>query len=250
MYTLAVGAMFKNEEHILREWLDHYIFHGVEHFYLINDRSTDSSVEILKPYMDKGLVSLFECTLPQIPGRQHTAYNTYIYPRMKETQWLLMIDLDEFVWSEMSINLRDVLAKCSHLAQVQVHDHIFGSNGHIKQPPSVVQGFTKRTAVDHDSKGVLKYFVNTSFEFKSLNIHNATHQDQTEADTIFRLLGPPHFRLNHYCCQSKEFWNRVKCKRGDADEYRVRKADDFTRLDVNDLEDYGLADQNRPIAPR
>ena len=28
-----------------------------------------------------------------------------IYPHYKETEWLLLVDLDEFVWSPMNINL-------------------------------------------------------------------------------------------------------------------------------------------------
>jgi hypothetical protein len=250
MYNLSVGAIFKNEQHILKEWLDHYIFHGVEHFYLINDGSTDSSIDILKPYIDKELVTLFYSDLPNTLGRQHCAYNKYILPRIKETKWLLMIDLDEFVWSEDSVNLRDVLSRCSHLAQIQIHDHVFGSNGHVKQPISVVQGFTRRTAKDRDSRGVLKYCVNSSYEFTGLNIHSATHADQKEADTLFLLLGRPHFRINHYCCQSKEFWDHVKCKRGDADNYRVRTPADFKEVDVNEVDDFGLAEQNRAISPR
>jgi len=250
MYKLAVGAIFKNEQTVLQEWLDHYIFHGVEHFYLINDRSTDSSLDILKPYVDKGMVTLFHSDLPYYLGRQKDAYNKYIFPRMKETQWLLMVDLDEFVWSEKTIDLRELLKNCSHLAQVQIHDHIFGSNGHTKQPASVVQGFTRRTAKDRDSRGVMKYLINTSYEFTSINIHSAKHANKVEENTLFLLIGAPHFRLNHYCCQSREYWDRVKCSRGDADNYRVRTPADFSLTDVNDLEDLGLAEQNRQISPR
>ena len=33
-YFLSVLSVFKNESHILEEWLNHYINEGVEHFYL------------------------------------------------------------------------------------------------------------------------------------------------------------------------------------------------------------------------
>ena len=58
MYYLSVGAMFKNESHSMKEWLEHYILHGVDHFYLIDDGSTDSYMDILKEYIDRGLVTL------------------------------------------------------------------------------------------------------------------------------------------------------------------------------------------------
>jgi hypothetical protein len=41
MYEFCVCAVFKNESHILEEWLLHYIYRGIDHFYLVNDNSTD-----------------------------------------------------------------------------------------------------------------------------------------------------------------------------------------------------------------
>jgi hypothetical protein len=32
-YKFSVGAIFKNEEHILKEWIEHYIHHGADHFF-------------------------------------------------------------------------------------------------------------------------------------------------------------------------------------------------------------------------
>lgn len=39
---LGILAMFKNEAHIIKEWLNHYISEGVTFFYLINDNSNDN----------------------------------------------------------------------------------------------------------------------------------------------------------------------------------------------------------------
>ena len=52
MYKLSVGALFKNEASILKEWIEHYLHHGVEHFYLINDNSTDNFLDVLQPYVE------------------------------------------------------------------------------------------------------------------------------------------------------------------------------------------------------
>lgn len=53
-YYLSILAMFKNEADIIEEWLDHHIYHGVEHFYLIDDYSTDDVMGRLEPYKAKG----------------------------------------------------------------------------------------------------------------------------------------------------------------------------------------------------
>lgn len=40
-YFLTCLAIFKNEAMNLKEWLDHHLWQGVEHFYLINNGSED-----------------------------------------------------------------------------------------------------------------------------------------------------------------------------------------------------------------
>ena len=50
LYTLSVLAMFKNESMIIQEWIKHYIEEGVEHFYLIDNGSTDDYYEKIKMY--------------------------------------------------------------------------------------------------------------------------------------------------------------------------------------------------------
>ena len=134
MYKLTVGAMFKNEAHCLLEWIEHYLFHGADHFWLINDGSTDNFMEILQPYIDKNIVTLFESNEPYYLGRQRNLYNRYFLPNFQETEWLLIVDLDEFVWSPMDVNIRNILDQAGHLGQIQVRTTLFGSNDHIKQP--------------------------------------------------------------------------------------------------------------------
>jgi hypothetical protein len=251
MYTLAVGALFKNESQALKEWIDHYLFHGVEHFYLIDDASTDNSVSILQEYIDKDIVSLYSASCEYYYGRQTDLYNKYILPHIKETEWLLMVDLDEFLWSPISIHLPDILKLCYHYGQIQVCHTLFGSNGHIEQPKSIVEGFTKRSSQQptHEPIGNRKYFINTRFEFSSLVVHNAKFKD-SKYDTdynVFTCLGPDCFILNHYCCQSLNFWKEVKCTRGDSNHYAVRTEDHFKQMDINEVEDLRLLEQNRPI---
>ena len=245
-YYLSVGAMFKNESHSIDEWIRHYLHHGVDHFYLINDSSTDNSREILKQYIDKGLITLFEPDEPYYLGRQRNMYNRYILPLIKETKWLLMIDLDEYIWSPMDINMCNILKVCEDLGQIQMRQNIFGSNGHIKQPKFLVPSFTKRRA-DNEKDRKLKYFVNSSYEFSSLNLHYADfkdHPDYITDRTKCMLINSEYFIMNHYCCQSLEFWNDVKCTRGDGDHYLVRTMEHFKENDINETDDFDLYKQN------
>jgi len=55
------------------------------------------------------------------------------------------------------------------------------------------------------------------------------------------------FLFNHYSCQSVEFWQKVKCTRGDGDAYIQRGMSQFHELDVNEVEDMQLWEQNKDI---
>ena len=248
MYNLSVGAVFKNESDSMKEWIDHYLFHGVDHFYLINDKSDDNFIEILQPYIDKNIVSLFNADWTYYLGRQRDMYNTFILPKLKESKWVLIEDLDEYMWSPERINLNTVLNGCSELGQIQVNHTLFGSNMHINQPESIVKHFNRRSVncPCENEIGNRKYFINTSFEFTGLNIHHATFANSEDEMNKFIILGPEWFIMNHYCCQSREFWEKVKCTRGDSDHYidRNERRSDFNKYDLNDVEDNRLYLQN------
>lgn len=254
-YKLAVGAIFKNEGHCLKEWIEHYLSVGAEHFYLINDQSTDNYAEILKPYIDAEIVTLNSPVWSQYYGRQRDMYNTYVLPFLKQTEWLLMVDLDEFMWSPISDHLYDVLSRTNNIGQIQVEHTLFGSSGYKEQPPSIVDYFIKRANDSPtQSPGLRKYFVKSSYKFSSLNVHHATFVDKEHEKNNFIVLSEQYFVLNHYNCQSEEFWRNVKCTRGDADNYKIRTMDDFATLDQNDVEDTRLRDRRRahpdyPLAP-
>jgi len=246
-YQLSVGAIFKNESHSMKEWIEHYIHHGVEHFYLINDNSTDDFETVLKEYIDKGIIELFHVIEPYYLGRQRALYNRFILPRIKESKWLLMVDLDEYVWSKQGIDLRPVLQTFESYGQIQLYEGLFGSNGFITQPKYLLPNFVKRAA--EYRRGKYKYFVNTRFEFSSLNIHHADFEniEYMEDPDVFILAFPEYFVINHYNCQSRDFWRETKCTRGDADDYLVRTYEDFALYDTNELYDFELYEQNKSI---
>lgn len=248
MYKLSVGALFKNESHSIKEWIEHYLSRAVEHFYLIDDSSEDNYLQEIQEFIDKGIISLFIAKWDRYLGRQKDMYNYYILPKLNETKWLLMVDLDEYMWSPDSLLLTTTLDRVPHVGQIQVEHTIYGSNGHIIQPKKIVESFTKRSSI-HPTKnpGNRKYFINTSFKFSSLNTHHATFVDLQDEIKHFILLEKTYYILNHYNCQSKDFWLNVKCKRGDSDQYRIRKENDFNEVDLNDIEDIGLLQQNEKI---
>ena len=75
---IAILTCFKNESHVLQEWIEHYKKRGIEHIYMINDFSTDNYLEKIKPYIDIGFVTLFNSDIvTEKEGRQILLYNKY-----------------------------------------------------------------------------------------------------------------------------------------------------------------------------
>jgi hypothetical protein len=250
MYTLSVCALFKNESHILKEWIEHYLYHGVEHFYLLNDESTDNYQECLEPYLDK--VTLINVDMPRFTGRQKDIYNTYMLPRLQETQWLLIVDVDEFVWSPRSIDLKHILRYSEYYAEIQFPQSLYGSNGHKTQPVSVVKSFTKRRACQFGQSRTngYKYFINSSFPFKTLGVHMAIPAREEDEKNRWIVINDNCFVLNHYSSQSYEYFVNKKCTRTDADQFKTLQASDFPEFDTNEVEDMGLYEQNKELIER
>jgi len=250
-YTLSVGAIFKNEEHCLIEWIEHYLHHGVDHFFLIDDSSNDLSVDKCKPYIEKGIITLFneDNRWSYYSGRQQDMYNHYILPYLKETQWLIMVDVDEFLWSPFSVDLKQLLMnQCINLAQIQVSCNHFGSSGFKEQPKNIVGHFFMRTLEEPSEGffGLRKYLVNSNFEFTSLNVHHASFANKEyENVDYFIVINNQYFVLNHYRIQSLEFWEKVKCTRGDVNNFTTQTLDLFYQYDVNEVEDRRLYEQNK-----
>jgi hypothetical protein len=249
-YYLSVCCTFKNESHSLKEWIEHYIFHGIDHFYLINDNSDDDFLSILQPYIDKNIVELFNPKINYYLGRQRDMYNIFVLPKLKESKWLFVCDMDEYLWSKEHLDIKNILRQCEHYGQIQVCDTFFGSSGHISQPKYLIPSFINRTKEQPTRNGIkdgiLKYFVNSDFNFTSLNIHYADFEDSKyKIPQYFVILDKPYFIINHYCCQSLDFWKNIKCTRGDLDNYLVRTIKHFNELDFNDFSDTELYEQNK-----
>ena len=267
-HTLGVVAVFKNEGHILKEWVEHYINEGVEHFYLIDNGSTDSSKEILKPYVEAGLVDVFSDARLH---RQIQHMNQYVLPLANRCQWLLVVDLDEFLYARgqyTTIAQYAATLDRESVAEVLIPWKIFGSSGHDEQPESVIQGFQRRWSYEVEPPTTLfKALVNTSF-LRRFDVHWSKLYDggrialpfegAPEVDVTWdlgspvvpideKLLEEMKLHLNHYLVQSWSFFRTVKMTRGDAmGNPKVRDRKFFDDYDKNDAIDDELASKQYP----
>lgn len=165
--TLAIIAMFRNEAHILKEWLDHHIKIGVSKFYLLNDRSDDEYLTVLQPYLNKELVVLkhVDSTVGDFPHGttfQIEEYNKHLND-IKE-DWIINADLDEFFYYDKLYLLDKELSVLGTLDrmgvdQLFITQKYFNSNGLDKQPVSVKEGFTERVVAKKSVRLLNRYLV-------------------------------------------------------------------------------------------
>lgn len=274
MHYLSVGAIFKNESVALVEWVEHYLREGVEHFYLIDNGSTDDSIEKIKPYMDQGLVTLFSDSKK---WAQVELYNTYFKNLESETKWMLICDLDEFVYSRRSSPTIAAFLKRQRekVGAIRIPWKVFGSSGLIEQPESIIQSFKKRANYKGELKNwspdkkqtLSKVIVKTSY-VDNYQIHfcrlkpgarvisargkRLPYQEAEDSRNFQpsneKMLKKSFLHLNHYPIQSLDWFMEVKSRRGAADHQNhdaIRDQAYFEEFDqhANELIDDELANK-------
>jgi hypothetical protein len=131
---LAVCAIFRDEAQDLTEWIEFHRLCGVEHFFLLDNGSTDGSQEVLRPYVSSGLVTVQPWEISFADQGQIRAYQHALDTYGPECRWLAFIDIDEFLFSPREPDLRTVLAEFEEHPGVAVHWLNYGSSGHRDRP--------------------------------------------------------------------------------------------------------------------
>jgi len=255
---LCLVSVFKNESAILDEWLKHYINQGVDHFFLIDNGSTDNYMDILRDYIDKGLVTL---RIDPIKHAQVALINSCL-DRIKLYDWVISVDLDEIVYARLGFKtIKHYLSSLTDTVHcVRIPWKMFGSDGHISQPSSVISSFLRRQRYDSSRDIQIKSIARTLFLTK-IEVHfpifsdsslkiidSAGTNDNYIKDYLCRIseeiLEKSALHCNHYYIQSWEWYKSVKMTRGDVNlswAENVRNAEWFKIHDFNECVDDELA---------
>jgi hypothetical protein len=139
-YEIAACLMFQNETFFLKEWIEYHRMIGVEHFYLIDNGSTDNYIDFIKPYIKSGVVELY--SYPAI-GRDQSEhheiqcfiYNFVIRQAHGRVKWLAIIDADEFIVPVQQRSLRNILSEYEDYGGLYLNYLMFGT-AHLEEIPS------------------------------------------------------------------------------------------------------------------
>lgn len=222
-YQLSVCAVFKNEANYLKEWIEYHRLVGVDHFYLYNCESTDTYLRELKPYLQKGIVTLVKWHDPcpdqkdcpylwalttQVPAYENAAR----YRAAKETKWLVFLNIDEFLVPMHGGRLTDVLERYEEYPGITLSSEWYEAYNVGREPARrLVIETIELTADPHEhpqmstSKTIFKPDLCTAFTWPPYRCAFQGNQVALE-------LGRDELRINRYLNRFKGFLNYGKHK--------------------------------------
>lgn len=224
-YHISICGCFKNEARFVKEWIEYHLMMGVDHFYLYNNNSDDNYLEILQPYIDKGIVTLEHYpNIPAQPGIYQHWYENY----RQESDWVSFLDFDEFFVPLKHDNLKDWLDENGKYPVLLIYWKMFGTSGLMNHDDSKLC-IEQYTVSWPKLDAVGKLLVNTNYDIVELitgSMHFLKvkyHGFQIPPINIFKhfVLGgihrinskEPDIQLNHYWSKAFDIYE-LKHRRG------------------------------------
>ena len=142
-------------------------------------------------------------------------------------QWVAFIDIDEFLFSPQTTDIRHVLRRYRDLPGIEVWQALFGSSGHDARPAlPVTEAYLRRGP---SSVTMIKTIANPRIVYK-VGIHQFKYWLGVGRDPLRRVIVDGQepsrdiLRINHYWSRSLEDL-RTKIRRGDASSPNRRDHD-------------------------
>jgi hypothetical protein len=235
-FCFSILAIFKNEAEYIAEWLEYHWLVGVERFWLVDNESNDNISAVLAPYVAIGVIER-----RHIRGRwrQVMTYNIYLQQMRETTQWVAIIDIDEFIVPIGTHCVPDILRQFEDKAGLDISWLNYGYSGIMtKESGLVIERFRNHTeptfTKNLHTKSILNpRLVKTTDVHRAMYVNNLTSRHLCEPNDL-----PCHtmLRINHYFTKSYEAW-LVKVKRGRGttrDSYRISVIDLSQDVVTND----------------
>lgn len=217
---LCLLAIARGEEPYFIEWIEFHKMMGVDHFFIYDNGNDGAAGKLLEPYIRTNEITLIP--FPHIEGLrdykktgnntlsiQNLAYGDFILRYRQNCQWVLVCDIDEFVYPFLSSGFNTIkeylqTLDSSRVMGMEIPSYVFGSNGHEVWPDGlVIENYKLRKKEPHLHKSI----GNASFlrpwpHSKAHDFFYTIHFSKT-------ILCPdPVLTMNHYWVKSLEEWRR------------------------------------------
>jgi uncharacterized membrane protein YkvA (DUF1232 family) len=171
-WYLAAMAIFKNEAPYLDEWLAFCVAEGIEHILLYDNDSTDNCREVLQPWIEAGIVELFDWPTPYKNKAQVKAFEDALRRLRGRARWVAFIDIDEYLFSPTGKTVAEMLRRYEAHAGVVVNWQCYGTSGHKTRPAGLtIESFTRRARTDWARNKRVKTIVDPLLAIEPLGTH-------------------------------------------------------------------------------
>lgn len=255
LYDMRLGicTIQRDRGRWLAEWVAFHYAVGFRKFYIFLHRCKDDSegvVRELQKHFDINCFTLSDDVVrPQLAAYQY-AYQNHGH----EVDWMAFVDGDEFLFPSQAQDLQTALQPYHYekISALGIWWVCYGSNGHVQEPDGlVIQNYLHRPELSHLNNRHFKCLVRGRLGDSFSVLQNA-HLFKTPGGAVDEHLRglsvgympdtePTYdvFRINHYVCQSYEYFKTFKQHSGmaDAGAQAVRSEEIWHRDDCNDVHD-------------
>lgn len=252
-HEIAMVVISKNEGQYIREWIEYHKLVGFTKFYFYDNESEDNTRQVLRPYIDAGLV---EYTLISGKARQLDAYNDAVRRHKDECRWMAFMDMDEFLmptepFRQVAEIVSDIVFRAGKGAVgISVNWAVYGSS-HLDEKPKglVIDNFVDRADVSHWSSFMVKTICNPRMVANYISPHYPLYKaggysiNDSDGkrqygwfcyDVVYQNL-----RINHYCTKSRQEFIKKRA-RGLADREGQYDMSIFDVYNLNDVHDEAM----------
>lgn len=248
---LGICTIQRDRSPWLAEWLAFHYVVGFRKFFFYAHCCSDDTVLKLRTFASVLDLTCFEIKdemdFVQLRSYQH-AYDNF----GDQVDWMAFVDGDEFLFPVEKMTLQEVLADYDdqEISALAAYWVCYGSGGHIREPDGLlIDNYQERPDINFIRNRHIKSIVKGRQKIiANVNSHLFVTQSGTYDELMrpvnhgfMKDLLPSHqkLRINHYICQSYEYYMSMKREAGMADAgAATRRSDDWWPLhDKNEVHD-------------
>jgi hypothetical protein len=229
-YQLSICSIFRDEARFLKEWIEFHLLVGVEHFYLFNNLSQDDYLSVLQPYMDNGIIELYdwpyESFIPyEFDTHQINAYRHCLEKARGSVKWLAFIDIDEYLVPMKERTLLPVLERFSENGGLTINWLLFGTSKikKISADQLMIESLLMKGTYRESQNTRVKSIVQPERVRWIDNAHYVHYYppyyavdetgEEVEACMSNSKMSMEEIRINHYWTRDEEFFFHHKLNR-------------------------------------
>lgn len=222
-YDVSIAMIFQDDAPYLKEWIEFHRLQGVDHFYLFNNLSTDNYKEVLRPYLKKGIVSLYEWPYPsdnveEWDKIQVAAYDAAWKMAIHQTKWLALLDSDEFLFPVEGGTLKHFLKDYEAYGGLCVNWVMYGTSNVSRIPchQLLIETLVMSAGCGHTH---FKTIFRPERADRITNPHYVKYRDGYYAVTPSHQRATPgcidieKIRINHYWTRDEYYLHNIKIPR-------------------------------------